>query len=108
MAQLPQLKRGDTFSLGCVSYSADKIPEDLTDVSIRSQIRSAGSSKYIAELIVAKSDQVEYPGEFSVTWDDTSSWPTGKLLLDIQFTSGPIVTSTETMELFVVMDITYD
>lgn len=108
MAQLPQLKRGDTFSLGCVSYSADKIPEDLTDFSIRSQIRSAGSSKFIAELTVAKSDQELYPGEFSVTWEETDNWPTGKLLLDIQFTNGSVVTSSETMELFVALDITHD
>ena len=108
MINLPPIKRGDTFSLGCVSTDSSGVPENLTDIAIRSQIRSGSSKALIEELSIAKSDQTTNPGEFSLTSTSTSNWPIGSVLCDIEFKNGAVVTSTETLEITVLLDITHN
>ena len=106
MISLPPIKHGDTFSLGCTSTNSNNVPEDLTDILIRSQIRSATGKTLIEELSVAKADQITNPGEFSLTSLSTINWPVGSVLCDIEFKNGDVVISSETLEIIVVVDIT--
>lgn len=108
MKILPPLKRGDTFQLGCLAKDADGQPESLDGVTLRSQARSALSGQLIAELTVSKADQVAHPGQFSIGAADTSSWPVAPLLIDVELRVGQAVTSTETIRLPIIEDVTHD
>ena len=105
MISLPPLKRGDTFYIGCVSKDSTGEPNDLTNIQIRSQVRSAATKKLIADLLIVKLDQTEYPGQFSIT-SPTDTWPIGTCLLDFELKRESTVISSDTVELPIIRDIT--
>lgn len=105
MISLPPLKRGDTFYIGCVSKDSTGEPNDLTNIQIRSQVRSAATKKLLVELPIIKLDQAEYPGHFSIS-APTDDWPVGTCLIDFELRRESIVISSETIELPVIRDIT--
>ena len=107
MPELPDLKRGDTFQLGCLKLDSAGEPENLTSATIAAQIRN-GSDDLIADLVVSKSDQAANPGEFALTADaaTTVDWELGRYYLDAQLTAGTEVVSSETLNFKVVKDIT--
>lgn len=105
MTTLPSLKRGDTFSLSCTQANADNTPEDLTGITIRSQIRTI-RGELVCDLTVTKLDQTISPGVFVLESNDTKSWPVGTCYLDVEYTTEGVVTSSETIELPVIRDIT--
>lgn len=105
MISLPPLKRGDTFYIGCVARDIDGTTHDLTNIEIRSQIRSAATKKLIADLPIVKLDQAEYPGQFSIT-SPTDTWPIGTCLLDFELKRELTVISSDTVELPIIRDIT--
>ena len=107
MISLPPVKRGDTFAVGCLAFTADRIPQDLTDVEIQSQIRRGTASSKLQDLTVTKADQSTNPGEFSLVSMSTDDWPIGTCYCDIQFVLGEVVISSETIEITVLRDITY-
>lgn len=106
MLSLPDIKRGDTFSIGCFS-SDGGVPTDLSNVTIRSQIRSAATKKLVQALDITLLDQTTNTGKFSIV-ADTSEWPIGTVLMDIEIRDGSVTVSTETLQLRVVQDITHD
>ena len=109
MVDRPDLKRGDTFSLGCLKKDSDGDPENLSSTTITCQIRD-GNDTLIATVTVDKSNQSTAPGEFSITVaaDTTKAWELSRYLLDIQFSVGSEVISSETARFKVVKDITHD
>lgn len=108
MKSLPPLKRGDTFILGCLAKDSDGLPENLSGVTLRAQARQASSGRLVAEFLVSKADQQTRPGEFSISAVDTDGWPIRVLLIDIEILVGPVVASTESMELPIIEDVTHD
>lgn len=107
MTSLPDIKRGDTFSIGCKFRNSDNNLQDLTDFTIRSQVRTKVNRDLVSELPVVVSNQTTNPGEFAII-TSTSDWPVGLMLLDIEFITGNVKVSSETVSLQVVQDITYD
>ena len=109
MTDLPNLKRGDTFSLGCLKKDADGAPEDLSSVTIACQVRD-GSDALIATPVISKANQTTSPGEFSITLPaaTTETLDLSRYYLDIEFTVGSEVVSSETARFKVVKDITHD
>ena len=105
MISLPPLKRGDTFYIGCTSKDSTGESNDLTNIQVRSQVRSAATKKLIADLPIVKLDQTEYPGQFSIT-SPTDTWPIGTCLLDFELKRESTVISSDTVELPIIRDIT--
>ena len=105
MISLPPLKRGDTFYIGCAARDIDGTTHDLTNIQVRSQIRSAATKKLIADLPIVKLDQAEYPGQFSIS-SPTDTWPIGTCLLDFELRRESTVISSDTVELPIIRDIT--
>lgn len=105
MISLPPLKRGDTFYIGCVSKDSTSELNDLTNIQVRSQVRSAATKKLIADLPIVKLDQTEYPGQFSIA-SPTDTWPIGTCLLDFELKRESTVISSDTVELPIIRDIT--
>ena len=105
MISLPPLKRGDTFYIGCISKDSTGELNDLTNIQVRSQVRSAATKKLIADLPIVKLDQAEYPGQFSISVA-TNDWPIGTCLLDFELSLESVVISSDTIELQIVRDIT--
>lgn len=121
MQTLPPFKRGDTLQIGCLAKDADGEPEDLSNVTIRAQIRLAGTRLapepvFVAELQVSKSNQSTHRGEFSLTALPavTKAWSAGledkpaMHVIDIQEDVSGVVVSSETFALPVIKDVTYD
>lgn len=74
-------KRGSTFPATC-QYLENGAPAVLP-VGIRSQVRR-NPDELIAELAITIVDSAT--GKFTATCDDTSTWPLGKLRMDIEYT----------------------
>lgn len=96
-ATLPNIKQGDTFRYQAVWNGA--VASEL-----KSQIRN-NSGVLIAEVLV---EETQTPFTFQLTVHDTTNWPIGSLLTDIQRTSGGIIQSSETMSFKVEKDVTRD
>lgn len=120
MQTLPLFKRGDTLQLGCLSKDVSGAPEDLTSITIRSQIRRVGTRLapepvFVAELQVSKSNQSTHKGEFSLTALPaiTKLWEAGPddkpvlHVVDIEKEVGGVVVSSETFAVPVIRDVTY-
>lgn len=95
-----KLKRDDTFAKACCFKADNVTPTDLTDVTIKSQVRTS-IGLLVAELTVTKMDQIIQPGVFTVRAGDTAAWPIGNLEWDILYQwaapDGALKTRTETM-----------
>lgn len=105
---LPDFKRGDSFLLGCIKKDADGVPEDLTNITIRSHVRDI-NDELAAEAIVTKADQTSFPGEFvvAVAPATTGEWEPGPRFMDIEFSVGEEVASSQTLRFKVVKDMTH-
>lgn len=107
MATLNQFKRGDTFGLTC-TYKNGGVPASLDTISIRSQLRNGDA--LVCNFTANKADQATNPGVFTLSPaapnNDTSAWPTGLLVCDIEFTEGGTVRSTETFSIPVIDEVT--
>jgi len=102
---LPDFKKGDSFTVNC-TYLQNGVPYDITNIDIKSQIREA--AVLVTDLVITKADQTNNPGVFILTPSnsDTSTWPSGNLLCDIQFTEQGIVRSTETFYVSLIEQVT--
>lgn len=103
MKAIKNFKRGDTMLL-TVTYKVDGVAADISTIDIASQVRTLNGS-LIATMVV---DKLETTGQFTLTPDvqDTSTWPLGNLLCDIEFTQSGNIRSTETFGIIVVEEIT--
>lgn len=105
MNALPQIKRGDTFSLACTWKECGQ-PSSVAGFSISSQIRTQGALKLVATLEVIVADQVEKPGSFTLLCTDTSVWPVGTLVCDIAIAQDGVIRSSEAFVVPVVEGVT--
>ena len=103
MKAIKNFKRGDTMLL-TVTYKVNGIASDISTIDIASQIRNQ-SGLLIASMVVTKLPEA---GQFTLapTNSDTSNWPLGNLLCDIEFTQSGNIRSTETFGIVVVEEIT--
>ena len=100
------IKRGDSFLMACV-YKEDGVPYDVTNFTIRSQVRNS-SDALVQELTVNKADQSTDPGAFVLAAGVIDDWPIDLLRCDIEFSEGATVRSTQTFMIPVVEDVTRD
>lgn len=101
-------KRGDTFELlGVMSATINGVPQlDLTGWGGASQVRGAVTKGLVAELVFTWIDITA--GTYKVRASDTSGWPLGPVLFDVQISDGSTTISTETSRIHIVEDATYD
>ena len=99
-------KRGDTLEW-VVTLTDDSVAVDITDWTIKSQIRD-GSYALIYEFLVTKTDASNGVFSLSATAAQTATWPLGSALVDIEFTDNTnYVISSQTFTMQLVRDITY-
>lgn len=92
-AQVITIKQGTSFSVNCV-YSVNGTPEPVDDITITSQVRTHDGT-LVATLSPVKTSEV---GEFSI-FAATESWPLGRLIWDIKYTTLSNKTVTDTVEI---------
>lgn len=107
MAQIYH-KRGDTLSLNCSWKDSTGTAVNLTGYTVESQVRAVNFSD---TLVVTVTNAAA--GEFTISRAaaSTALWPVtssndSRLFCDIQFTTGSVVTSSQTFQIIVVEDIT--
>jgi len=99
-------KKGDTLEW-VISLTEDSSAVDITDFTIRSQIRQ--TSTLIATLTTTITNATGGVFSLTATASATASWTTGTHSCDIEFTdANDEVFSTETFKLKLIDDITYD
>lgn len=88
-----RVKKGDTFNLKCTA-TRDDAPFDLTNVTIKAQMRRGGV--LVATFTATKEDAAA--GEFSLTPDPTTdAWPISDALqMDIEYSFDGTILHTET------------
>ena len=105
------IKRGDTLKFEIILEDIDGNAlegaadgeSEVGSIKIRSQIRDQ-HLKFIAEFdIEDKGD-----GVYVFSTPSTSSFPIGDLLFDIEVDRDGIVTSSDTMVLRIMRDVTFD
>lgn len=103
------LKRGDTLVRRCLHRDAEQEPINLTNYTIRSQIRTVDGA-LIGELGITKLDQSTHTGQFDLTANATATknWPVGLHQCDIQYTNAGITQSTMTFKFEIIKDVTRD
>lgn len=102
-------KRGDTFRQD-VTVKIDGVAVDISDWVIKSKLRTVEKAliqPFTITLTAPESGQYRLSAEA----EDTSLWPVGKLKMDIEYTypsDGTFVISSETYDVKVIQDQTYD
>lgn len=107
MPSLPDFKMGDTYTLGC-TYKVDGTAVDLTGYTISSQIRTDTYVLVSDTTVTINADQVANTGKFTITASpaDTSGWPPGNHIIDIEVSLGGVKKSSETITQPVIRDVT--
>ena len=102
MATLNPHKRGDTFKIvNCQLLDENNDPRDLTDISIRSQLRN------VRDQVIVEFQVVKNQFAYDLIAPSTEEWPIGMAYMDVEYTeSNGTVFSTETIEMQIVRDIT--
>lgn len=100
--RLKDFKRGDTFLLyaDITDFYDDPLSIDATNLT--SQVRTS-NNELVAELII---EAGETEGTYILSYDDTYDWPVGKLYMDIEVNNGGVRTSSPTMVIPVIRDVT--
>ena len=101
------IKRGDTCRLVC-AVTIDGDPADITGWSIRSYVRRGKT--LVGELTATITDAAN--GAFTLlekVAGMTEEWTPGSHTMDIEYTNASnVIFSTETIDVTVIPDITYD
>lgn len=107
MQQIINFKIGDTFSISgqLLSDAVGSPPINMTDYTLRSQIRNNG--QVVQSLAASVTDAVNGAYSLTATPAQTVLWPVGTSEMDIEFTSNTgAVTSTETIYINCKNDVT--
>jgi hypothetical protein len=99
-ASVINIKQGTSFSVTCV-YSVNGTPTAVDDITIASQVRQQDGD-LVATLSPVKTSEI---GEFTI-FAATESWPIGRLIWDIKYTTLSNKTVTETVEIRVARSAT--
>ena len=99
--QVINIKQGTSFSVACV-YKADGTnPTDLDGITVTSQVRTY-DGVLVATLTPVLTSEI---GEFTI-YELTDSWPLGRLIWDIKYTTVSNRVHTETVEIRVARSAT--
>lgn len=104
MAAQIQHKRGDTFEAQCTYKNPDGTPHSLAGIAMSGQFRRPNDT-LLTNIDITVTD--EDNGGYSLSVADTSLWPLGVVSFDIQYIINGKTTSTETVEVEIVKDITH-
>ena len=96
-------KRGDTFGI-VVEMTLEEEPIVFDIENLRSQVRTR-NNKLIAELEI---EATEEDHVFLFKKHDTNDWPIGHLYMDIEINDGDFTTSSPTIEIEILRDVTRD
>lgn len=107
MNVLSNFKRGDTFSLSC-TWKDNGSPASIAGLEIKAQIRNSYGLNLVDDLVVTPLNQVNHIGQFVLTplHPDTSYWPIGSLICDLQITKDSVVRSSDSFLIPVIEDVT--
>jgi hypothetical protein len=104
----PPFKRGDTFALSGV-YRINGVASQLSNQSIRSQLRNSVGALVANLVAVIDADQTVNPGRFYLALVDpalSAAFPApANLYCDVEVHDGGMVRSTETFIVPVVPDV---
>ncbi len=104
MQTLSSFKRGDTFSFIAAIASTSGTPLTGAASDLLCQIRNKADKLY-CDLTIT---ETQTPGSYLFITSDTLDWPCGvDLYLDIQYTTGGTVSSSETIIIPVEKDVTH-
>ena len=92
-------KRGDTFAPTAQFCQDGGAAASLVGYTVRSQLRDAGDA-LVHDFQIEITDAAA--GLYRFLPVNTSAWPIGVLRMDIEYTQGGMVTSTELIEVAVV------
>ena len=95
-------KRGDSFVLTIELTKEDGSVIDLPMQDLKSEIR-AKNNRLISEVEIL---QTYTPGSYILQVLDTSEWPLGEIYMDVKMREENVKTSTDTLIIPVVRDIT--
>ena len=105
MKKIGTIKLGDTFSF--TAEITDKATGDpLTGAAsdLKCQGRNYLNGDLIAELTIT---ETATPGTYLFSAGTTETWDTVQVLLDIQYTDGDLISSTETFYVVIEGDVTH-
>lgn len=98
--------RGATFKKLCTYKDNDGSAQNITSVTIRSQIRDV-DGVLIASVIITKLPQVNPTiGQYFMVVQDTANWPVGNALMDIEYTQSSDISITERVVMVIKEQIT--
>jgi hypothetical protein len=103
MQRLDPIKRGDSLGFYAVLTDESGLPVPGIAANLKSQVRD-NQDVLVADLTITEDATI--PGKYLLQCSDTSNWPVGTMLLDIQWSNNGIVTSTDTIQLPVQKDVT--
>ena len=102
MENILDFKRGDTFELGGQALDSHNNPVDLTNYTIKAQVRD--KQKLVGDAVVTK--VVAENGEYKARINNTILWPVKRLSYDVQFIdSAGYIESTETIIINCIEDV---
>lgn len=98
-------KVGDTFKYDGKALDSDDQPVDLTNYTIKAQVRDLDNGKLVSDAVVTKPFATS--GEYKITINNTNYWPSKMLVFDVQFSDqAGFVESTETLFINSQRDVT--
>jgi hypothetical protein len=100
---LGKIKRGDTFSF-TAELKDNATGAALTDAA--NNLKCQGRHYLSNELIVELEITENAPGTYFFAAGSTDEWKAMKILFDVEYTDGEIVSSSETFSVEVEADIT--
>ena len=95
-------KRGDTFAFFANVTTDGTTPLVTAVTNIRSQVRTVSNS-LLSELTVTTT---ETPGEYMFKAGPTNNWGIGSHILDIEITTDGNISSSDTIIVEVLKDVT--
>lgn len=103
MKQLGEFKRGDTFSFYANIKDLDGKPITGASEKLKCQVRDS-LDNLKSELLIT--EELDTLGKYLFRATDTSNWPITTLNMDIQFNDEGIISSSETISVTVIKDVT--
>jgi len=97
------LKRGDTLLFTASYTDAQNNPITGIATQLKSQVRNPVNNKLISELAISESATL---GTYVFRDDTTNNFPITKLICDIQRTDNGIISSSATLNINVIADVT--
>ena len=98
--------RGSTFKKICTYKNNELVPQDLTNISIRSQIRTK-ESELIADISITKLPQTGLTlGQYLMQVSNTQGWLAGTASIDIEYTELSNIVITERASILIKEQVT--